>query len=189
MTAPRAAAVVLAGGRARRLGGLDKPALVVGGRPLLDTVLDACAALDPVVVVGPARPTPRPVLWAREDPPHAGPVAAITAGVRAGVTVGSAVVVVLAADLPGITATTVARLVAAVAPACRGAVLVDAHGVRQWLCGAWRADDLIAAVRAAPPDAAVRRVLGPLDPVAVPALPGEADDVDTAADLDAWRGR
>ncbi|MFE1500369.1 NTP transferase domain-containing protein, partial [Streptomyces albidoflavus] len=35
-------AVVLAGGAARRLGGSDKPAVRVGGRPLLDRVLGAC---------------------------------------------------------------------------------------------------------------------------------------------------
>ena len=38
------AAVVLAGGRAARLGGADKPALVVGGQPLLATVLSAATA-------------------------------------------------------------------------------------------------------------------------------------------------
>ncbi|MGW0901366.1 NTP transferase domain-containing protein, partial [Streptomyces goshikiensis] len=35
-------AIVLAGGAARRLGGVDKPALPVGARTLLDRVLDAC---------------------------------------------------------------------------------------------------------------------------------------------------
>ncbi|WP_438949006.1 NTP transferase domain-containing protein, partial [Streptomyces harbinensis] len=35
-------AIVLAGGAARRLGGADKAAVTVGGRPLLDRVLDAC---------------------------------------------------------------------------------------------------------------------------------------------------
>ncbi|NEC15321.1 NTP transferase domain-containing protein, partial [Streptomyces sp. SID8014] len=37
-------AVVLAGGGARRLGGVDKPGLRVGGRALVDRVLAACAA-------------------------------------------------------------------------------------------------------------------------------------------------
>ncbi|MEU9382801.1 NTP transferase domain-containing protein, partial [Streptomyces sp. NPDC048279] len=36
-------AIVLAGGAARRLGGADKPSVRVGGRPLLDRVLTACA--------------------------------------------------------------------------------------------------------------------------------------------------
>ncbi|WP_157431888.1 NTP transferase domain-containing protein, partial [Actinomadura hibisca] len=36
-------AVVLAGGRARRLGGADKPAALVGGRPLIAWAADAAA--------------------------------------------------------------------------------------------------------------------------------------------------
>ncbi|MER5393911.1 NTP transferase domain-containing protein, partial [Saccharopolyspora sp. NPDC002686] len=44
------AAVVLAGGRARRLGGVDKVLLPVGGRTLLDRTLDAVAEADPLVV-------------------------------------------------------------------------------------------------------------------------------------------
>ncbi|MYU19520.1 NTP transferase domain-containing protein, partial [Streptomyces sp. SID8361] len=53
-------AVILAGGAARRLGGVDKPALRVGGRALLDRVLDACRGAGRTVVVGPRRPTVRP---------------------------------------------------------------------------------------------------------------------------------
>ncbi|MBT2472738.1 NTP transferase domain-containing protein, partial [Streptomyces sp. ISL-66] len=52
-------AIVLAGGAARRLGGADKPGLLVGGRPLLDRVLDACADARTTVVVGGRRPTAR----------------------------------------------------------------------------------------------------------------------------------
>ncbi len=40
MNAPDVAAVVLAGGRARRLGGLDKPLLEVGGAAILSRVID-----------------------------------------------------------------------------------------------------------------------------------------------------
>ena len=47
------AALVLAGGRARRMQGVDKAALQVAGTPLLDRVIGACSGL-PVVVVGPA---------------------------------------------------------------------------------------------------------------------------------------
>ncbi|MFF1746700.1 NTP transferase domain-containing protein, partial [Streptomyces mirabilis] len=54
-------AVVLAGGAARRLGGADKPGLRVGGRPLLDRVLAACATAATTVVVAAPRETARPV--------------------------------------------------------------------------------------------------------------------------------
>jgi molybdopterin-guanine dinucleotide biosynthesis protein A len=52
------AAIVLAGGRAARLGGADKPGLVVGTRTLLAAVVSAAAeaGAGQVVVVGPARP-------------------------------------------------------------------------------------------------------------------------------------
>ena len=50
--------IVLAGGRAVRLGGADKPGLMVGGRTLLAAVLAAGtgAGARPVIVVGPDRP-------------------------------------------------------------------------------------------------------------------------------------
>ena len=51
-------AVVLAGGRSTRLGGADKPGLVVGRRTLLGSVVWAVteAGASRVVVVGPQRP-------------------------------------------------------------------------------------------------------------------------------------
>ncbi|MEE4545309.1 NTP transferase domain-containing protein [Streptomyces sp. V4-01] len=76
-------AVVLAGGAARRLGGADKPALPVGGRMLLDRVLAACPGARATVVVGPRRPTSRPVRWTREDPAGGGPLPALAAGLAA----------------------------------------------------------------------------------------------------------
>ncbi|MEV6314102.1 DUF6457 domain-containing protein [Streptomyces sp. NPDC051776] len=102
-------AVVLAGGAARRLGGADKPGLTVGGRPLLDRVLGACADAAVTVVVGSRRPTVRIVRWAREEPHGAGPLAALDAGLRQ---VTAPVVLVLSADLPFLSAATVRGLVA-----------------------------------------------------------------------------
>ncbi|MFF0480446.1 DUF6457 domain-containing protein [Streptomyces sp. NPDC004435] len=82
-------AVVLAGGAARRLGGVDKPGLRVGGRALLDRVLAACAGARLTVVVGDPRPTVRPVRWTRERPAGTGPVAALAAGAAALGTAGA----------------------------------------------------------------------------------------------------
>ncbi|MFD5080606.1 NTP transferase domain-containing protein, partial [Streptomyces sp. NPDC058371] len=112
-------AVVLAGGAARRLGGADKPGVRVGGRALLDRVLAACAGAATTVVVARPRATARPVVWAHEDPPGAGPVAALEAGLRH---TTAEYVVVLSADLPFLDAATVRRLLAALSPdATRGA--------------------------------------------------------------------
>ncbi|MGH3120123.1 MAG: NTP transferase domain-containing protein, partial [Streptosporangiaceae bacterium] len=51
-------AVVLAGGRSIRLGGTDKPGLIVGEQTLLGSVVSAVtsAGADRIVVVGPERP-------------------------------------------------------------------------------------------------------------------------------------
>ncbi|WP_030543618.1 DUF6457 domain-containing protein [Streptomyces albus] len=103
-------AVVLAGGAAKRLGGADKPGLRVGGRPLLDRVLSACADAAGTVVVGSRRPTVRPVRWTFEQPPGGGPLAALNAGVRL---VDAPVVLALSADLPFLTADTVRALLTA----------------------------------------------------------------------------
>lgn len=133
-------AVVLAGGAARRLGGADKPGLRVGGRPLLDRVLGACAGAGTTVVVADPRPTARPVRWAREDPPGAGPVAALDAGLRH---TTAEVVVVLSADLPFLEVATVRRLLTALrSSGAEGALLTDADGRDQPLVAAYRASAL-----------------------------------------------
>ncbi|MGW0766019.1 NTP transferase domain-containing protein [Streptomyces sp. NPDC002676] len=129
-------AVVLAGGAARRLGGADKPGVRVGGRALLDRVLAACAGARTTVVVAGPRSTVRPVRWAREEPPGAGPVAALEAGLRH-TTAEHAVV--LSADLPFLEAATVERLLTALAAAgADGALLTDADGRDQPLVAAYR---------------------------------------------------
>jgi molybdopterin-guanine dinucleotide biosynthesis protein A len=79
-------AVVLAGGRAARLGGVDKPALRVGEHSLLGSVVGAAAGAGArlVVVVGPARQELAAELGelrtVREDPPGGGPVPALRRG-------------------------------------------------------------------------------------------------------------
>ncbi|XUL89454.1 NTP transferase domain-containing protein [Streptomyces galilaeus] len=130
-------AVVLAGGGARRLGGADKPGLRVGGRALLDRVLTACADARTTVVVADPRPTTRPVCWAREDPPGAGPVAALDAGLRH---TTADTVLVLSADLPFLEPATVRRLLTALrTDGTEGALLTDADGRDQPLVAAYRA--------------------------------------------------
>ncbi|MFF0789970.1 NTP transferase domain-containing protein [Streptomyces spiralis] len=129
-------AVVLAGGAARRLGGADKPGVRVGGRALLDRVLAACAGARTTVVVADPRPTARPVRWTREDPPGAGPLAALDAGLRH---TTADHVVVLSADLPFLEPATVRRLLGALrAGRADGVLLTDADGRDQPLVAAYR---------------------------------------------------
>ncbi len=181
---PRPAGVVLAGGAARRMGGGDKAMLRVGGVPLLHRAVAALRDADPVVVVGPRREGLAGVRWTREEPPGSGPVAALAAALAV-LDVRVDTVAVLAADLPGVTSDTVARLVAALdsAEGADGAVLVDADGRRQWLVGVWRRRALDTAVPADPRGASLRGTLGTSSIVEVPALAGEARDVDSPDDL------
>lgn len=183
-------ALILAGGAATRLGGADKPALEVGGRSLLDRVLDACAGCAQVVVVGPERATSREVLTVREDPPGGGPVAALAAGLPS---VRDDLVALLAADLPFVTAGVLTLLQARLdaAPGHDGAVLVDPGGRDQLLLGVWRTSALRAVVSGLPDPYGqpLGRLLRPLSVVHVPAsLLPEADarawrDCDTPEDL------
>lgn len=81
--APRWNAIVVAGGRATRLGGIDKTALVYRGRSLLAGVLGAVANAERTCVVGSDAPLSADVLRAVEEPRWGGPAAAIVAGLRA----------------------------------------------------------------------------------------------------------
>jgi molybdopterin-guanine dinucleotide biosynthesis protein A len=177
------AAVVLAGGRARRLGGQDKLALAVGGRSLLERTLAAVAHADPLVVVGPHRAIPVDVIWTREEPPGAGPLAGLSAGL-AEVPRSIDLVAVLAADHPHLTPETMSRLVNAVTRhESAGAVLTDPDNIPQWLVGVWRAETLRRRMPAEVRDRSIRGVLAPLEPERVPAVGAEASDVDTSQDL------
>ncbi|CAM03067.1 molybdopterin-guanine dinucleotide biosynthesis protein A [Saccharopolyspora erythraea NRRL 2338] len=181
------AAVVLAGGSARRLGGVDKLGLAVGGRSMLDRTLDAVAGADPVVVVGPRRDTAAEVVWAREDPPGGGPLAGLSAGLHV-LPEGVELVAVLAGDQPHLTSATVMRLLGAIGSA-NGAVLTDADGMPQWLLGVWRVPALRSAMPAQVRNLSARAVFKELGPVHVPVVGAEASDVDTPEDLHRARTR
>jgi molybdopterin-guanine dinucleotide biosynthesis protein A len=177
-------AVILAGGRAARMDGADKPGLEVGGRPMLVSVAAAAAAAGAarLVVVGPERGgavgrglaaaasgLPGGLVIVREDPPGGGPVPALRCGLAAA---RSPWVALLAADLPFLTGSWLARLlalartgissgtagrhaatslsdagVAAGPGSLAGAVLADGDGRPQWLAGCWRTDLLRSALR------------------------------------------
>ncbi|WP_327316448.1 NTP transferase domain-containing protein [Streptomyces sp. NBC_01235] len=185
-------AVVLAGGGARRLGGADKPGVRVGGRALLDRVLGACADARTTVVVAAPRPTARPVRWAREDPPGAGPVAALDAGVRH---TAADDVLVLSADLPFLAADTVRRLLTALrAGGAEGVLLTDADGRDQPLVAAYRTAALRRELAVLTTDHGgltglpLRRLTAGLDLTRVPD-PVASFDCDTWDDIATARAR
>jgi molybdopterin-guanine dinucleotide biosynthesis protein A len=181
-------AIVLAGGAASRLGGMDKPALVVGNRSLLDTALAACSGARGCVVVGPRRATGEHVEWAQEEPRGSGPLAALGAGLAV-LPRGSDLVVVLAADLPSVDASIVGRLRAAVVGSddIDAAVVVDQSHRPQPLLAAYRRDPLEQAIAALGVlrDRPVREVLSRLR-LAEIVDADAATDIDTPADLARW---
>jgi molybdopterin-guanine dinucleotide biosynthesis protein A len=180
---PPYTAVVLAGGRAARLGGQAKPQLRVGGRTMLDAVLAAVTDADRRIVVGPPQPAPGDVLQVRERPPGGGPVAALRAGL---VEVATDTVAVLAGDLPFLTAALVTELRSRLTG--DGVLVVDDTGRDQLLLGVWRTAVLRAAVADASGPTSLRKVLAPLAvrrlrPPVAPGSPPPWMDCDTPADL------
>jgi molybdopterin-guanine dinucleotide biosynthesis protein A len=157
------AALILAGGRSRRMAGLgtqDKTRLEVGGR------------------VGPTPPataahnaTRTNLTWTREDPAGGGPVAALEAGLAH---LTAPRVVVLAADLPFVTRDVVETLVTA-STGHAGAVAVDDDRRDQPLLAVYDSDALRSALPTVTSGARLRAVLERLDdagPVVRVSLPG-----------------
>jgi molybdopterin-guanine dinucleotide biosynthesis protein A len=168
-------AIVLAGGRARRLGGVDKATLEIRGHRLLDRVLDALAAADTVVVVGPRRQLNRPVIWTREDPPGQGPAAALRAGLAY---IRSLWVAVAAVDHPFLSAATYERLGSG-AEGRDGAIAVDADGIEQYLVAVYAVEPLRAALRGR---RSIKNAISALDLARI-ADARASFDIDTETDL------
>lgn len=193
MTATAYDAIVLAGGAAKRLGGVDKPGVRVGGRTLLDRVLGVCRGARTTVVVGGRRATVRAVEWAQEEPAGGGPLAALDAGVRR-TTAES--VLVLSADLPFIGSGTVQRLLDALESSGReAALLVDAGGRDQPLVAAYRAEPLrrelalLATEHGSLSGLPLRLLTHELGVTRVTAGPLDSFDCDTWEDIAAARSR
>lgn len=179
------AAIVLAGGRSRRMGS-DKAALLLDGRPLLAHVVEAAGAHGPVVLVAPERRAAATLddaalahlqTVALEDPPDGGPAAGICAGLAA-LPDDTRDVLVLACDLPA-----ASRLAAALTAAQRTADVlapVDDEGFVQHLAARYS----VAALRAAASalgttrDISVRRLVGGLTVQRLDVDPAALVDVD-----------
>lgn len=177
-------AILVAGGRSSRMAGTDKLLLELDGRSLLERAVSAVtnAGCRTVTVVGPPRTFPAEgaaaLTFVREDPPFAGPVAAIAAGL----VVGTADwVLVLATDLPGIDAG-VELLVTAVDhdPESSAHIVVDRSGQAQWLLSIVRREVLVRSIAGlAPQNASMRELFAGIDAAEHHDDRGISDDVDT----------
>jgi molybdopterin-guanine dinucleotide biosynthesis protein A len=194
-------AVILAGGKSSRLGGVPKAQLTYDGGTLLQRALAAAHGAGRVVVVGPDPGTlPEGTLTAREDPPFAGPAAAIEAGLLALEEHGrekhlrqgrspretpAPWILVMACDMPlaGAGVPVLLQELAAHAE-LEGAMAVSSDGRKQPLLGiyrfsALRREVLAAAGQGGLANASVFRLLARLELLAVPVPTGSTDDVDT----------
>lgn len=169
-------AVILAGGRASRLGGTDKPGISVGGRPLVVAVAAAAAGAGArqLIVVGPDRPELRaefadatgPAVtleFTREEPAGAGPVPAVAAGLRLA---REPRVLLLAGDLPFLRPWHLFELISAAATTGRGAVLLDGADRSQWLTSCWPTEAARSTL-AEYTGHSLSGLLGPMSPVLV----------------------
>lgn len=190
--APAFDAIVVAGGRGSRLGGVVKADLDLGSGRLLAGVLDAARAARTRVVVGDVA-VPDGVLLTREDPPGGGPASGVVAGLRA-LARPSPWTLLLAVDLPDAPAAVAELLAAASAgiPAVAdGLCLLDEGGRLQWLLGLYRTDALARAADAVGTghDVSMRRLLSPLRLEGVRPRRADVGDVDTWEDVSTWGRR
>ncbi len=197
-------AVILAGGRSTRLGGTPKASLRIGGATLLEITCGAVAGADRIVVVGPEpeaglrRPEgpglfppdfPK-VRFVREDPPFAGPAAALATALTlpAGIPAPAAArwVMVLACDMP-LSPMLVPALLEAAAANQTVSVMARDGGRDQPLAGLYLRGELEAAVAAAhaaggTANLSMKALLARVSVRPVPVPPGTTLDVDTWAD-------
>jgi molybdopterin-guanine dinucleotide biosynthesis protein A len=103
-------AAILAGGLARRFGGRDKARLIVGGRPILERLVEAAAPVASRVILvtnDPARYADAGVPVLQDEISGAGPLGGLITALRASATRR---VLALASDLPYVDADFLAYL-------------------------------------------------------------------------------
>jgi len=139
---------VLVGGQSRRFGS-DKAAARVGDRSMVVRALDTLrAASDPVVLLGGdgamARRLGLP--WRADDRPGRGPLAGLATGLRWAEELGRAGVLLLACDLPLVTARALRTIAGAARPDLDAVVAASrADPGVQPLCG-WYATAVLPSV-------------------------------------------
>jgi molybdopterin-guanine dinucleotide biosynthesis protein A len=182
---------ILAGGRARRLGGVDKSALMVGRLSILERELAAADALaDRIILVGgdPDAHGPGRVRVVADRLPGAGAIGGLYTALCE---TGTPYVIVLACDLPFISARVLGRLAALARepidavvprtpdgwqPLCAAYARRLEHRVRQHIeSGHLKVQDLLAEVRV--------RELGPDDLASIDPTGRSFINVNTPDDL------
>ncbi len=128
----KVAALVLAAGSSERMGGANKLVATIGGKPLVRIVAEAALAsrAEPVMVVTGYRASEVEGALAGLDvahvhnPNYAGGLSTSLATGIAGLPAGVDGLAVLLADMPGIDAAVIDRLIGALDPACGASIVV-----------------------------------------------------------------
>jgi molybdopterin-guanine dinucleotide biosynthesis protein A len=175
-------AIVLTGGAGRRVEYRDKAELHLAGWPMADHVLLAVSGAARRIVVGPERRGLSEPEFCREDPPGAGPVAAIAAALER---VTQAEVAILAADEPFIGPGLDVLRTALMVQGNDFGAYVDTGGRINYLAAVWRTAALRRAVAALanPAGAAVRALYDGVNGAFIPDFDALAADCDTYGDL------
>ncbi|MGO1183628.1 MAG: molybdenum cofactor guanylyltransferase [Micrococcaceae bacterium] len=198
-------AVILAGGRGSRLGGVDKASLRIDGERLVDRAAAAARAQGAghVVVVGPEHTRAPGSLVVRENPPHSGPLAALATALPH---VSAEWTLLLSCDLehPDTVCRTLSETLRPPADGIDddarsdsgaddtdGFVLRDDDGYPQWLAGLYRTAALRRGVQALTArtttlaDLSLRRLFraGELRLTEIPAPSTDTADIDEPDDL------
>lgn len=183
-------AIIVAGGRGSRLGGVSKADLQVGGQRLLDRVLSAARHARQRIVVGMVD-VPDGVRQVVEEPPGSGPAAGLVAGLDA-IADPAEWTLVLACDLPGAEQAVPRLLDAAVTGGeADGHCLGSDDGTPQWLLGIHRSDALrrAAADYGDPRQRSVRGLLASMRLDVIADTEDLGHDVDTWGDYEHWDAR
>jgi molybdenum cofactor guanylyltransferase len=135
------AALILAGGQGRRMGGADKAFLTLHGKPLIAHVLSRLAPQATRIAISangdPARFAAYGLPVLPDTNPGAGPLAGVASGLRWAAAIGAEALATLPVDTPGIPADLLAQL----APAPSVAVY---RGRQHHLVALWPTDFLPA---------------------------------------------
>ena len=183
---PRWDAIIVAGGRASRLGGIDKTALVYDGRSLFQRAIDAVRLAEHVSVVGSNTLADSwKVRHTEESPRWGGPAAAIAAGLGNLRDSESEFTAVIAADLPH-AADALRLLRDELGKVDDGIVAVDSTERLQPLLAIYRTVALRVAANLQPSttDLSVRQLIGSLRLRTVRLPDRLCADIDTPADAD-----
>ena len=192
----RIAAVILAGGRGERLGGVNKALIEIGGQKLIERAVEAIAGCDPILVAVGRRPFATAGLRQVIDLPgdYAGPLAGVAAAVEALRSDPPKLLLSLAVDTPFFPRDFLRRATSALIGA---SAVVGAFGAQDYPTNAlWRFDairTLPTEVRAGTAQRSLKRLAAALSAARLDYLGVSADDpfanVNTPEELAILRDR